>query len=190
MAAYRLPFVNVSPLHLQPDHCIAIGVKVKNRSVISIPGGNGYMQIFPSSYSSRPWLFPGKNFYSAPLPFWFIIIGAHISTPFSSFPHRCELPSPRPWIKELLCSPKGRACPSPAGTKNHLSQRPTENHRSQMRHTSYPPTQAHHIGCQWGWIGPSAGMLYSFPMGEMICQILKQMCRSWLWVSCNVALLY
>lgn len=126
----------------------------------------------------HPWLFPGRNFSSAPLPFGFIIMEAHISplpasTPFSSFPHRCELPSARPWIRGLLCSPKDRACTSPAGTKNHLTQRPTGNHRSQMRHTPHPPTQAHHISCQRGWIGPSAGMLYSFPTGKIICQILK-----------------
>lgn len=36
-------------------------------------------------------------------------------------------------------SPKGRACPTLAGTKNQLPQRPTGNHRSQMRHSPHPP---------------------------------------------------
>lgn len=73
---------------------------------MSIPGGKwthaNISKVLPLSgfaHPPRPWLFPGRNFYSA--PFWFIIMGDHISplhvsTPSSSFPHRCELPSARP----------------------------------------------------------------------------------------------
>lgn len=64
------------------------------------------------------------------------------ASPLSSFPHRsdgrlgkgismphCQLPHPR----RTRALPRVWALPSPAGTKSHLTQTPTENHRSPVR---------------------------------------------------------
>ena len=83
LAAYKLPFVNSNPLHLRLARFITIGVKVRNTSIMSTPDDE-HMQMFPSAYSSQTsptpllWLFPGRNFYLAPGPFWSILMVAYI----------------------------------------------------------------------------------------------------------------
>lgn len=59
----------------------------------------------------------------------------------------------------------------PPDTKtNRKPQKPNEAH-------PFLPNSSPSLSCQWGWLGPSAGMLYSFPSGKMICQIFKEMCH-------------
>lgn len=88
------------------------------------------------------------------------------ASPLSSFPHRsdgrlgkgisrphCWLPHPR----RTQALPRVWALPSPVGTQSHLTQTPTDNHRSPVRCARHHQSKAHHICCQRHWISPNIG---------------------------------
>lgn len=121
------------------------------------------MRTFPSSYFSQTLststpLFPGKYFLFFPSPcgqssWWLLDPPPHFSTALSSFPHRSgrQLDMGISTSHPLRChshTHTGRGSPtrpgplpSHAGTKSHLTQTTTRNHKSPERHAHYHQSQ-------------------------------------------------